>query len=315
MNHNHDLTAATAAAYDQVGEDYTRYADGDDWLCSGSIGVRGRTDQILWQTLTSLVETLANTGQTSISICDAGCGPGTWLMRICLYAEQRGLTVSGYGFDISSAQLKIARTRQAKLPSSAAKFVDFQFVQADLSKRLDFSDAAFDIVCCNYTVLNHIPTESFAIAVSELCRISRGYVVTTVRALGSNFTAFVTDQSRVRDYRFDDDKGQLWVELDDASTHTIGLHFYTAYEMQREFSLYTRVLDCRAVNLFWARFTPDERWTGRLLADTIDLADLMGQLTTLEVRYCRDPAWIDHGSQILIVACKMTKVDLAASRP
>jgi hypothetical protein len=105
-----------ARAYDHVGPAYTRYADGEEADDPASATVRSaRADSIVWQTLRAAIDELRNQGVSRLRILDAGCGPGTWLMRIAAYAHRQGLGIEVVGFDISGAQLAIARKRASSL--------------------------------------------------------------------------------------------------------------------------------------------------------------------------------------------------------
>jgi hypothetical protein len=54
---------------------------------------------------------------------------------------------------------------------------------ADLSKQLPWDDRSFDVVTC-FETLEHLPPELSAHAVSELARVSRGYVVASIPSFG-----------------------------------------------------------------------------------------------------------------------------------
>ena len=84
----HDSAAANvAAAYNQAGGDYVAYADGDPTQLFAFNGLHAYADRRVWALLEAKLTDLHATGATSISILDAGCGPGTWLRRLVTRAH------------------------------------------------------------------------------------------------------------------------------------------------------------------------------------------------------------------------------------
>ena len=84
----HDSAAANvAAAYNQAGGDYVAYADGDPTHLFAFNGLHAYADRRIWTVLEAKLTHLRATGASSISILDAGCGPGTWLRRLVTRAH------------------------------------------------------------------------------------------------------------------------------------------------------------------------------------------------------------------------------------
>jgi SAM-dependent methyltransferase len=100
-----------ASAYNHVGDNYSRYADGDARTDQSSLSAYrfAHADTIVWKALQAALDELRQSGITDARVLDAGCGPGLWSKRIADYSRQIGLCVSVVGFDISITQLEIAR--------------------------------------------------------------------------------------------------------------------------------------------------------------------------------------------------------------
>jgi hypothetical protein len=67
-----------AAVYNQAGDDYVAYADGDPERLFCFDGLHGYADRCLWSLIEKKLDDLRTAGASSVTILDAGCGPGTW---------------------------------------------------------------------------------------------------------------------------------------------------------------------------------------------------------------------------------------------
>jgi hypothetical protein len=86
---DHEATDNVAEIYNQAGEDYITYADGDPSQPFAFDGMHAYADRCLWAVLeTKLTEPRAS-GARSVRFLDAGCGPGTWLRRLVIRARAR----------------------------------------------------------------------------------------------------------------------------------------------------------------------------------------------------------------------------------
>ena len=73
------------------------------------------SDRRIWTVLEAKLIDLRATGASSISILDAGCGPGTWLRRLVTRAHVLGFsTITARGFDVARAQVQRTPRRSAK---------------------------------------------------------------------------------------------------------------------------------------------------------------------------------------------------------
>lgn len=95
-------------------------------------------------------------------VLDIGCGTGAFIY--CL-AERGHQAV---GVDFSSSMLSAARK------STQGKVIEF--VQGDVTKGLDFSDASFDLVLASY-VLHGLSSELRQRIYAEAARLSRGRII------------------------------------------------------------------------------------------------------------------------------------------
>src|ERR1700753_109699 len=68
-----------ADIYNQTGDDYVSYADGDPSRPFAFDGLHAYADRCVWTTLETKLADLRATGADSIRLLDAGCGPGTGL--------------------------------------------------------------------------------------------------------------------------------------------------------------------------------------------------------------------------------------------
>ncbi len=295
-----------ASAYNHVGDDYSRYADGDAALAQSTLSACrfAHADTIVWKSLQATLDELRQSGITSARVLDAGCGPGLWSKRIADYSRSIGLHVSIVGFDISSAQLEIARHEAEKyldcLPNGAKPAFDFR--EQDLSRPLPWADGYFDLVLCNYTVLNHITPHTLPSAIAELCRVSTGHLIATLRAVGSTPTVCITGMERVREYRHDAGRSNLTFTLNDGSQHALPFKIYSAQALEGLFSPHADVVDIRAIDIFVSRFAGDKNWTSSLLDGLPDRPAIVEKLKDMEESFCRLPGWIDHGTHVLVVA-------------
>ena len=235
---------------------------------------------------------------------DAGCGPGTWTRRIADYARDIGLGITVIGIDISTTQLEIARNEARAHESATSRNLaaTIEFQACDLSQPLPWSDRHFDLVLCNYTVLNHLADEALPAAINELCRVASGDVIATLRAIGSSPTACIIGMEHVRQYRQDNDNGALTVTLDDESMHQVPFKMYTAKALSAMFSPHAYIHELRAIDIFSGRFAADGNWNAPLLRNLSERSLVLEQLAKLEEDLCRQPGWIDHGTHVLIVA-------------
>jgi SAM-dependent methyltransferase len=312
----------TASAYNYVGTDYSSYADGDgDKLNAEPVAAAYRfahADTIVWQAVRSALDELRKSDLSEVRVLDAGCGPGIWTRRIADYANRIGLGITIVGVDISTTQLEIARKEAVGYLANFSKVPTkpvLEFQERDLSKPLPWETGSFQLVLCNYTVLNHIAEHALPAAVGELCRVSSGRVITTLRAVGSAPSACIIGMEHVRHYRHDPNRGHLALTLDDGSQHRLPMKMYSARALEAMFLPYADLLDLRAIDLFLSRFAADENWTSSLLDHLPDRPTVVERLKEMEESLCHLPGWIDHGTHVLVVAKSRSGKSRAATTP
>ena len=114
---HHGATHTVAAIYNQAGDDYVAYADGDPTQLFAFDGMHAYADRRVWALLETKLANLRASGASSVTLLDAGCGPGTWLRRLVTRARALGFTtITARGFDIAQAQIKRARVLARNSP-------------------------------------------------------------------------------------------------------------------------------------------------------------------------------------------------------
>jgi hypothetical protein len=98
-----------AAVYNQAGDDYVAYADGDPERLICFDGLHGYADRCLWSLIAEKLADRQMAGQVPLAILDAGCGPATWLRRVITHAHRLGFSqITARGFDVALAQTQVA---------------------------------------------------------------------------------------------------------------------------------------------------------------------------------------------------------------
>ena len=285
-----------ADIYNQAGDDYIAYADGDPMQPFAFDGMHAYADRCVWALLERKLAELRASGASAVSFLDAGCGPGTWLRRLVIRARALGFTsITARGFDIAEAQIRRARLLArdlARLPG-----VNFTFDVADLTARLPESDDSVNITLCLYSVLSHLPVGRLADVSTEMARVTSGHFITTVRSIGSPATAFVGSIENVRRLKQDHVQDRCEMELSDGRHIAFSFHLFTACEFRSCFSNDFEIEDLRGLDLFHSRFLPDPRWSATHPED--GLAD---ELLRLEESHAANRAFLDHAAHLLLVA-------------
>lgn len=290
-------TANAGAAYDNAGEAYLTYADGDPRRLYAFDSQYAYGDRRLWEQLDALLATRRRSGATTIRILDAGCGPGTWLRRVVLRARALGYTsITARGFDLAQGQ--VDRARQLSADVAQLPGVSLSFDVADLGKPLPEADASVDLCLCLYAVLNHLPVAEVARALAEFGRVTSGAFVATVRAAGSTPTIYVDALEQARDFAQDNIADQCVVDLKDGSRIALASHLFTAVELRKLVQHDFDAIEVRGLDLFHTRFAPDRRWNPpSAAADT----QFDRELDRLEDAYAQNPHFIDQAAHLLVV--------------
>jgi SAM-dependent methyltransferase len=295
----HEAAAENVAGiHNQAGDDYLAYADGDPTQPFAFDGMHAYADRRVWTLLETKLADLRASGTSSVSLLDAGCGPGTWLRRLVVRARALGFTsITARGFDIAQAQIQRARLLARNLSSLPG--VNFTFDVADLMGRLPESDASVDMTLCLYSVLSHLPVASLTDISTEIARVTSGYFITTVRSIGSMPTAFVDSIEKVRQLKQDHVQNRCEIEFCDGRRIALSFHLFTASELRGYFESRFDIEDLRGLDLFHSRFTPDPRWNPECLRVESQLSD---KLMRLEEAYATSPEFMDRAAHLLLVA-------------
>ncbi|MEJ0040739.1 MAG: class I SAM-dependent methyltransferase [Rhizomicrobium sp.] len=288
---------AIAAAYNQAGDDYISYADGDPRKLYAFSGQYAYGDSRIWELLFSKLCALRAGGKRSLRVLDLGCGPGTWLRRIVTRARAIGFDdIVARGFDIADAQVRRARELSADLAGLAG--VTLTFEVGDIVRPLPEADASVDIVLCLCGVLNHLPAAALPRILSQIGRVTSGYFVSSVRAAGSTPTLYVDAMEHARRFRQDNAVDRLDVELDDGRRLSLPSHLFHSAELRALVAPHLDIEDLSGLDLFHGRFADDPRWNAPAGSDD----GFVRELARLEKSYCRDGGFIDHATHLLLVA-------------
>jgi hypothetical protein len=86
-----EATDDVADIYNDAGDDYAAYADGDPSRPFAFEGMHAYADRCVWAVLEKKLTDLRAAGASSVRLLDAGCGPGTWLRRLVMRAQRWAL--------------------------------------------------------------------------------------------------------------------------------------------------------------------------------------------------------------------------------
>jgi SAM-dependent methyltransferase len=295
---DNEATDDVADIYNQAGDDYVSYADGDPSQPFAFDGMHAYADRCVWAVLEKKLTDLRGSGASSVRLLDAGCGPGTWLRRLVIRAHALGFSsITARGFDIAQAQIQRARLASRNLSSLPG--VNLTFDVADLADRLPEPDASVDLTLCLYSALSHLPVARLPDISKEIARVTSGYFITTVRPIGSTPTAFVDSIEKVRRLKQDHVRDRCEIDLSDGRHIAFSFHQFTAVELLNYFASGFDIEDLRGLDLFHSRFTPDPRWNPVSPPGDSHLAD---ELERLEKTYASSTEFMDRAVHLLLVA-------------
>jgi len=288
--------AEIAAAYNEVGYRYGKYADGAGRNLFTFEGRHAYSDRKTWEAIGNKLLALRAKGLTRLKVLDLGCGPGTWLRRVVIRARQIGFTrIDALGIDI--AEIQLYRARVLSRGVAALDGVTMAFNLGDLRGKTAMTDA--DLRLCLYGVLNHVPVAELPEVLGRIGAGTGGYFIATVRAVGSTPTVYVDDVSSALRFYQDNRINRLDVEFANGRRASFQSHLFSRVELVRLASQAFEVEQVRGLDLFHGRFAGDSRWNPPAAAP---LARLTQELTRLEERYCCDPGFVDHATHLLLAA-------------
>jgi SAM-dependent methyltransferase len=139
-----EATDDVADIYNQAGDEYVSYADGDPSRPFAFDGMHAYADRCVWAALEQKLTDLRVSGASSVRFLDAGCGPSTWLRRLVIRAHAVGFSsITARGFDIAQAQIHRARLAGRNLSSLPG--VNLTFDVAGLTDGLPEPAASVDL--------------------------------------------------------------------------------------------------------------------------------------------------------------------------
>jgi SAM-dependent methyltransferase len=288
---------AIATVYNQAGDDYIAYADGDAASLFAFDGPHAYADRYLWSVLDAKLRALRARGQDAIKILDAGCGPGTWLRRLVTRARDLGFTtIEARGFDVAETQIQSARLLAGDLADRPG--IALRFDVADLSAPLPEAAASVDITLCLYSVLSHLPLASLPKIAEELARVTRGHFIATVRTAGSVPSIFVDSVEKASHFQHDHARNRCSIELRDGRRFSLGFHLFSVAELKHCFVDRFGIEELRGLDVFHSRFAPDPRWNPASLPFGGQCEE---QLARLEETYARIPGFMERATHLLLI--------------
>jgi SAM-dependent methyltransferase len=301
-----------ATAYNQAGDDYLHYADGDTSRLFSFDSRYAYGDRRIWETLEIKLRALHISGAETVRILDMGCGPGTWLRRVVTRARELGFRhIIARGFDIAEDQ--VIRARELSQPLCSRRGVELTFEVADICERYPESDRSVDLCLCLYGVLNHLPAHDLSPILREVARVTQGDFITTVRAVGSIPTVYVGAVEDARTFLQDNRNNTLDVEFRNGRRVRVSSHLFKAAEIKAIIIPHLAIKDLLGLDLFHSRFADDPRWNVGICQHSVQFG---GELERLERRYCHDAGFIDHATHLLLVGTtKELKVKPALAMP
>ena len=291
------VPSEAADAYDAVGAGYRTYADGENAGLFDFNGAYAFADREIWARLEAQLVRLRTAGRHSIRMLDAGCGPGTWLLRLAVRARDLGFTaIDARGFDISREMVALADARRAAVDDP---HIGISFDVGDIADALeDEDDGSYDLTLCLYGVLNHLSYPARVRAAAELTRVTEGDLFASVRTIGSTPSIFVATLDQARDFRQDNEHDRLEIDLADGRHIGFSSHLFGATELAALFADGLEQLDLVGLDLFHGRFALDPRWN----PDSLSNAATAESLERLEHLCARDPAMLDRAAHVLLHA-------------
>lgn len=283
-----------ASAYDLAGAGYVAYADGDALRPLEFSSRYGHADRQIWARIDAMLTGLAASGRTSLRVLDAGCGPGTWLLRLARRAAALGFTdIAADGFDISGTMIELARGAAAALEAPGLRL---SFTVADATEPLPFTDGAFDVCLCLYGVLNHIPRPAMHAVAAELARVTAGTLFVTVRTVGSLPTIYIDGVEKAAAWRQDNSLDRLDIDMRDGTHVSFVSHLFSARELEALFAAKLSMQQVTGLDLFHSRFAPHPHWNPAIG----DEGEFQHDLDELERRYAHSRHFLDRASHILL---------------
>jgi SAM-dependent methyltransferase len=286
----------TAHAYDSAGHDYLVYADGDETAPFAFTGKYSFADREIWRRLDATLKRLFAEGRRSLSVLDAGCGPGTWLRRLALRAREIGFDrVNAFGFDISPVMITLAKATSSQIDDRAIRI---SYAIRDITDGPAFGNEEFDICLCLYGVLNHLPASTHSRVAAELSRVTKDSLFVTVRAAGSQPTIYVDSLDQAREFFQDNQTDKMEIDMLNGAHISFTSHLFTSDELQALFSPHLAGSALVGIDVFHSRFASDKRWNPAM-GDEQDVFEL--DLIELEHRYASDPHFINRAAHILLI--------------
>lgn len=288
------LDASTA--YDAVGDSYRDYADGSLRHLFDFSSQYSFADREIWDRIDAVLKDMRAAGRRDLHVLDAGCGPGTWLLRIVARAQALGFNrIEARGFDVSPEMVRLANAQ----PAHGLEDIDLRFEVGDLTQAMPETSSTVDLTLCLYGVLNHLDRKDLDHVAAELTRVTRGQLFVTVRTVGSLPTIYVDSIEKARSFAQDHGTDRMEIDLVDGRHIGFTSHLFCAAELRALFRAHAAIAGLAGLDLFHSRFAANPRWNPAELPyeDVFER-----ELCQLEKRCACDPAFMDRAAHILLHA-------------
>jgi SAM-dependent methyltransferase len=296
MRRHTSVRYGTADAYNASAMDYVAYADGDPADPFGFSSEFSFADREIWRRIEATLIHLHASGRRTLSVLDAGCGPGTWLRRVVLRARAIGFqSIKIHGFDLSPAMITLARTGAEAVKASGTSM---NFVTADITKALTYPDRHFDITLCLYAVLNHLPRAVHAQVAADLARVTSDTLMVSVRSVGSQPTIYVDKLEHAQRFHQDNEADWMDVVMQDGRHAGFPSHLFCSASLRALFQRHCAGVSMLGLDVFHSRFARNPHWNPAQIDGEDEFA---AGLADLERRYAADPRFIDRATHILLI--------------
>lgn len=301
---------AVATAYNDAGDDYIAYADGNPERLFDFAGHYAYGDRCIWEVLEAKLVALRASGARSVRILDLGCGPGTWLRRVVTRAHKLGFAeIAARGFDIAGRQIR--RACELSVDLFGLPGVGLRFEIGDMLEPLHETDASVDLCLCLCGVLNHLAAAALPALFSDVARVTNGHFVTTARTVGSTPSVYVDSIEQARRFLQDNRINRLDIELQNGRHLSLPSHLFSAGELRSLIAPYFGIEDLCGLDLFHGRFAADPRWN----PDCSSNMQFEGELDRLERSFCRELEFIDHATHLLLVGKPLQTGSMSVAGP
>ncbi len=288
------------SAYDQFALEYRDYADGPNPTHTPAIEFGNQNfmvaDKSTWHVIDRQIEALAirRPGEM-LRILDAGCGPGTWTMRIIHKLRERGLSAEVIAYDLSESMVDATRSAYEKYCQDQGRPTDVAF-QVSVKDVREASADGFNLAFCLYTVLNHLQKDDLEHALKHL--LQADCVVASLKGPYSPPTAYVIHMNQTIAARRDPASGNLRVVTRGGEFFEIPSHLYPFDFIRRTVEMNgAQVTEALGLDVITGRLAPDPNFSEHASGWTTP-----NSLQSLERELSTRSDFLDYAGHYMFVA-------------